>query len=145
MTEALQLLRGAPAGVQAVALVEIANGVASSLVDMVLPGSSDRRPESESGFAGLIPFNITRSSEREADFKTKNPGKELIMQPLPGLFDVFDEVKSFLSRDVQPMARPENLATTLDIKVSDDRITVRARDRAPGLQVRVDNGPSLMP
>lgn len=139
------VMRYGGAGVQAVALVEIANGVASSLVDMVLPGSSDRRPESESGFAGLIPFNITRSSEREADFKTKNPGKELIMQPLPGLFDVFDEVKSFLSRDVQPMARPENLATTLDIKVSDDRITVRARDRAPGLQVRVDNGPSLMP
>lgn len=139
------VMRYGGAGVQAVALVEIANGVASSLVDMVLPGSSDRRPESESGFAGLIPFNITRSSEREADFKTKNPGKELIMQPLPGLFDVFDEVKSFLSRDVQPMARPENIATTLDIKVSDDRITVRARDRAPGLQVRVDNGPSLMP
>jgi hypothetical protein len=34
---------------------------------------------------------------------------------------------------------------TLDIKVSDDRITVRTRDTAPGLSVRVDNGPSLMP
>lgn len=34
---------------------------------------------------------------------------------------------------------------SLDIKVSDDRITVRARDAAPGLTVRVDNGPSLMP
>ncbi|MDM5141741.1 hypothetical protein OB959_18385 [Aeromonas bestiarum] len=34
---------------------------------------------------------------------------------------------------------------SLDIKVSDDRITVRTRDTAPGLQVRVDNGPSLMP
>lgn len=34
---------------------------------------------------------------------------------------------------------------SLDIRVSDDRITVRTRDTAPGLQVRVDNGPSLMP
>lgn len=34
---------------------------------------------------------------------------------------------------------------SLDIRVSDDRITVRTRAPAPGLQVRVDNGPSLMP
>ncbi|MGL6429890.1 MULTISPECIES: phage tail tape measure protein [Aeromonas] len=39
----------------------------------------------------------------------------------------------------------QKVNASLDIKVSDDRITVRARDAAPGLQVRVDNGPSLMP
>lgn len=41
--------------------------------------------------------------------------------------------------------RPQQFEGSLDIKVSDDRITVRTRDTAPGLQVRVDNGPSLMP
>lgn len=41
--------------------------------------------------------------------------------------------------------KPPSFEGSLDIKVSDDRITVRARDTAPGLQVRVDNGPSLMP
>ncbi|MGL4754342.1 MAG: hypothetical protein ACRCXB_18370 [Aeromonadaceae bacterium] len=41
--------------------------------------------------------------------------------------------------------RPDNLATSLDIRVMDDRISVRTRDAAPGTQVRVDNGPSLMP
>ncbi|MFB2709773.1 hypothetical protein ACE1BU_02580 [Aeromonas veronii] len=41
--------------------------------------------------------------------------------------------------------KPQQFEGSLDIKVSDDRITVRARDAAPGLQVRVDNGPSLMP
>lgn len=41
--------------------------------------------------------------------------------------------------------KPPSLEGSIDIKVSDDRITVRARDTAPGLQVRVDNGPSLMP
>ncbi|WDL82167.1 hypothetical protein IU367_19185 [Aeromonas bestiarum] len=41
--------------------------------------------------------------------------------------------------------RPDNLAASLDIRVSDDRVTVRARDAAPGMTVRVDNGPSLMP
>lgn len=39
----------------------------------------------------------------------------------------------------------QKVNASLDIKVSDDRITVRARDAAPGLSVRVDNGPSLMP
>lgn len=39
----------------------------------------------------------------------------------------------------------QKVNASLDIKVSDDRITVRTRDTAPGLQVRVDNGPSLMP
>ncbi|HDO1327641.1 TPA: hypothetical protein P2Q98_000257 [Aeromonas veronii] len=41
--------------------------------------------------------------------------------------------------------KPQQFEGSLDIKVSDDRITVRARDAAPGLSVRVDNGPSLMP
>ncbi len=41
-------------------------------------------------------------------------------------------MKAFFTRDVQPMPRPDNLAASLDIKVSDDRITVRARDAAPG-------------
>lgn len=61
----------------------------------------------------------------------------------PGILDVFDEMKAFFTRDITPSPRPDNLG--IDIKVSDDRITVRARDAAPGLQVRVDNGPSLMP
>ncbi|AUV10770.1 hypothetical protein C2U39_00340 [Aeromonas sp. ASNIH3] len=39
----------------------------------------------------------------------------------------------------------QKVNASLDIRVSDDRITVRTRDTAPGLQVRVDNGPSLMP
>ncbi|MGU5583288.1 hypothetical protein [Aeromonas hydrophila] len=139
-------MRYGGAGVQAVALVEIANGVASSLVDMVLPGSSDRRPESESGFAGLIPFNITRSSQREADFKFKNPGEELIMHPIPGLLDVFDEMRAFFARDVQASPRPDGPAASLDITMHYDRPpTIRARDTAPGLRVNIDNGPSLMP
>lgn len=51
-----------------------------------------------------------------------------------------------LSREgITPTARPDNLAASLDIRVSDDRITVRTRDTAPGLKVNVDNGPSLMP
>jgi hypothetical protein len=40
--------------------------------------------------------------------------------------------------------KPQQFEGSLDIKVSDDRVTVRARDAAPGFQVRVDNGPSLM-
>jgi len=36
------------------------------------------------------------------------------------------------------------MAASLDIKVSDDRVTVRTRSSAPGLNVSVDNGPSLM-
>ncbi|MNZ79055.1 hypothetical protein D3C78_976490 [compost metagenome] len=63
----------------------------------------------------------------------------------PGLLDVFDEMQAFFTRDVQASPRPDNLAASLDIRVSDDRISVRTRDTAPGMQVRVDNGPSLMP
>ncbi len=39
----------------------------------------------------------------------------------------------------------QKVNASLDIRVSDDRVTVRARDAAPGMTVRVDNGPSLMP
>ncbi|MGL4886370.1 MAG: hypothetical protein ACRC4V_08520 [Aeromonas veronii] len=94
------------------------------------------------------PISVSRAQERAAEAQ-KNTGLFDISAPeglaAPGLLDVFDEMKAFFTRDIQPMARPENLAASLDIKVSDDRITVRARDAAPGLQVRVDNGPSLMP
>jgi len=94
------------------------------------------------------PISISRAADRAKDVD-KNTGLFGIPTPsglaAPGLLDVFDEMKAFFTRDVQPMPRPDNLAASLDIKVSDDRITVRARDAAPGLQVRVDNGPSLMP
>lgn len=94
------------------------------------------------------PISISRAAERAKD-ADKNTGLFGIPAPsslaAPGLLDVFDEMKAFFTRDIQPMPRPDNLAASLDIKVSDDRITVRARDTAPGLQVRVDNGPSLMP
>ncbi|MBP7546361.1 MAG: hypothetical protein KA754_00255 [Corallincola sp.] len=61
------------------------------------------------------------------------------------LGDLGSDAWSMLSREgVTPKSR-EQVMGSLDIKVSDDRITVRARDAAPGLQVRVDNGPSLMP
>lgn len=49
------------------------------------------------------------------------------------------------SMSVSTPLRPQQFEGALDIRVSDDRITVRSRDIAPGLQVRVDNGPSLMP
>lgn len=59
--------------------------------------------------------------------------------------DLGSDAWNMLSREgVTPRSR-EQVMGSLDIKVSDDRITVRARDAAPGLQVRVDNGPSLMP
>ncbi|MFM5095782.1 hypothetical protein ACEUCJ_19175 [Aeromonas rivipollensis] len=62
------------------------------------------------------------------------------------LGDVGTSAWNMLSREgVTPTARPENMAASLDIRVSDDRVTVRSRDVAPGMQVRVDNGPSLMP
>ena len=42
--------------------------------------------------------------------------------------------------------RPDNLAASLDITMHYDRPpTIRAKDVAPGMTVRVDNGPSLMP
>lgn len=55
------------------------------------------------------------------------------------------DVGTMLSREgTTPTYRPDNLAASLDIKVSDDRVTVRTRSAAPGLNVKVDNGPSLM-
>ena len=94
------------------------------------------------------PISISRAAERAKD-ADKNTGLFGIPTPTglaaPGLLDVFDEMKAFLTRDIRPMPRPDNMAASLDIRVSDDRITIRTRDAAPGLQVRVDNGPSLMP
>ncbi|MEG0010354.1 MAG: hypothetical protein RR721_20360 [Aeromonas sp.] len=62
------------------------------------------------------------------------------------LGDLGNSAFNMLSREgVQASPRPDNLAASLDIKVSDDRITVRTRDTAPGLKVNIDTGPSLMP
>ncbi|WP_438402354.1 tape measure protein [Aeromonas veronii] len=124
------------------------------------PASTKAR--SRFGFAGLAelatvgygatlipefsPVSFTRAADR-ANGASDNTGLFGINAPsglaAPGLLDVFDEMKAFFTRDITPSPRPDNLG--IDIKVSDDRITVRARDAAPGLQVRVDNGPSLMP
>ncbi|MGS3182283.1 tape measure protein [Aeromonas taiwanensis] len=96
---------------------------------------------------GLPP--ITRAEDRKKELTEKGNGLLNIdtggLTPAPGLLDVFDEMKAFFTRDVQASPRPDNLAASLDIKVSDDRITVRTRDTAPGLRVNVDTGPSLMP
>ncbi|WP_017410108.1 tape measure protein [Aeromonas hydrophila] len=89
----------------------------------------------------------SRQEERAKELANKGNGLFNLnadgISPAPGILDVFDEMKAFFTRDITPSPRPDNLG--IDIKVSDDRITVRARDAAPGLQVRVDNGPSLMP
>lgn len=89
----------------------------------------------------------SRQEERAKELAGKGNGLFNLnadgISPAPGILDVFDEMKAFFTRDITPSPRPDNLG--IDIKVSDDRITVRARDAAPGLQVRVDNGPSLMP
>ncbi|MGL5813509.1 MAG: hypothetical protein ACRCYW_09300 [Aeromonas sp.] len=62
------------------------------------------------------------------------------------LGDLGNSAFNMLSREgVQASPRPDNLAASLDIKVSDDRVTVRTRDTAPGLKVNIDTGPSLMP
>jgi len=93
--------------------------------------------------------SFSRAEDRAKELADKGQGLFNFstdgITPAPGILDVFDEMKAFLTRDVQPTARPDNLAAALDIRVSDDRITVRSRDVAPGMQVRVDNGPSLMP
>ncbi|WP_270809003.1 tape measure protein [Aeromonas sp. QDB08] len=89
----------------------------------------------------------SRKEERAKELADKGNGLFNLstdgISPAPGILDVFDEMKAFFTRDITPSPRPDNLG--IDIKVSDDRITVRARDAAPGLSVRVDNGPSLMP
>ncbi|MDX7814375.1 phage tail tape measure protein [Aeromonas caviae] len=219
--DGVSMLKLGAATFAAISAVKTTDVIASEAINKIRPGASERRPESESGISGLIPFHLTTAAEREADFKSKNPDEALIMQPIPGLLDVFDEMKAFttrevqpkarpdnlaapppmsygarsvlpkitpvpllkegerltgaenesgqfwlelqagltasglldvfdemkafFTRDVQPMARPDHLAASLDIKVSDDRVTVRTRDTAPGLKVNVDAGPSLMP
>lgn len=89
----------------------------------------------------------SRKEERAKELADKGNGLFNLstdgISPAPGILDVFDEMKAFFTRDITPSPRPDNLG--IDIKVSDDRITVRSRDVAPGMQVRVDNGPSLMP
>jgi len=94
---------------------------------------------------GLPKFS--RAEERAKELADKGTGLLNLstdgISPAPGILDVFDEMKAFFTRDITPSPRPDNLG--IDIKVSDDRITVRSRDVAPGMQVRVDNGPSLMP
>lgn len=89
----------------------------------------------------------SRQEERAKELADKGNGLFNLstdgISPAPGILDVFDEMKAFFTRDITPSPRPDNLG--IDIKVSDDRITVRTRDTAPGLSVRVDNGPSLMP
>lgn len=42
-------------------------------------------------------------------------------------------------------ALEKKVNASLDIKVSDDRVTVKTREAAPGLKVNIDTGPSLMP
>lgn len=88
----------------------------------------------------------SRQEERAKELADKGNGLFNLstdgISPAPGILDVFDEMKAFFTRDITPSPRPDNLG--IDIKVSDDRITVRTRDTAPGLSVRVDNGPSLM-
>lgn len=59
-----------------------------------------------------------------------------------GLSGVFDEIKSWFSG---AGAQPQQSTVALDVKVSDDRVTVKTRAAAPGVQVRTDTGPSLMP
>ncbi len=141
--DGISMLKLGAAAFAAISAVKTTDVIASGAIDKILPGASDRRPESESGLSGLIPFHLTTADERNADFIKRNPNEEVKFPAPPGLIDVFDDVRAFFTRDVSPSARPDNLG--IDIKVSDDRITVRARDAAPGLQVRVDNGPSLMP
>ncbi|MGY4028230.1 hypothetical protein ACW5WQ_20150 [Aeromonas rivuli] len=129
------------------------------------PGSpAPAAPKSRFGLAGLAelatityaatlvpefsPVSVSRAAERAKD-ASSNAGLLGIPAPAslaaPGLLDVFDEMKAFFTRDITASPRPDNLAASLDIKVSDDRITVRTRDTAPGLKVNIDTGPSLMP
>lgn len=63
------------------------------------------------------------------------------------LGDVGNAAWGMLSREgITPTARPDNMAASLDITMHYDRPpTIRTKDVAPGMQVRVDNGPSLMP
>lgn len=141
--DGVSMLKLGAATFAAISAVKTTDVIASEAINKIRPGASERRPESESGISGLIPFHLTTAAERNADFIKRNPGEEVKFPAPPGLIDVFEDIKTFFTRDIRPAQRPDNLG--IDIKVSDDRITVRSRDVAPGMQVRVDNGPSLMP
>ncbi len=143
--DSVSMLKLGAAAFAAISAVKTTDVIASEAIDKIFPGASGRRPESESGLSGLIPFHLTTATERNADYIKRNPGDEVKFPAPPGLIDVFDDVKNFFTRDISASPRPDNMATSLDIRVSDDRVTVRARDAAPGMTVRVDNGPSLMP
>lgn len=102
-------------------------------------GMKDALAGTTLGFAAtmapdFLPVHIAR-----ADSKTI--GDSGIPQS-PGLLDVFDEWKSFFTRDVQANPRPSN--STIDVFVTDDRVYAKPRQAAQGLNVNVDNGPSLM-
>ncbi|WP_346205864.1 phage tail tape measure protein [Aeromonas salmonicida] len=119
-----------------------------------LGGGGQGKPGTKPGRfspAGLVQFGtVAAGISMIPDFSPINISRANGMSAsgipqAPGILDVFDEMKAFFTRDISASPRPDNLSGTLDINVRDDRITVRARDTAPGLQVRVDNGPSLMP
>lgn len=113
-------------------------------------GSKGSKPSRFSP-AGLVQFGtVAAGLSMVPDFSPINISRANGMSvngipQAPGIIDVFDEMKAFFTRDISASPRPDNLSGTLDINVRDDRITVRTRDTAPGIQVRVDNGPSLMP
>lgn len=92
------------------------------------------------------PVNVSRASARNAEAKAAGPGMLGIdttgISAAPGLMDMFDEIKGWFSGG---NAKPQQSNVALDVKVSDDRVTVKTRAAAPGVQVRTDTGPSLMP
>ncbi|WP_323878306.1 phage tail tape measure protein [Aeromonas hydrophila] len=119
-----------------------------------LGGGGQGKPGTKPGRfspAGLVQFGtVAAGISMIPDFSPINISRANGMSAsgipqAPGILDVFDEMKAFFTRDISASPRPDNLSGTLDINVRDDRITVRARDTAPGLKVNVDNGPSLMP
>lgn len=104
------------------------------------------------GFNGMAQFGtIAFGASMIPDFSPINfsrSGGAMVngFPQAPGLLDVFDEMQAFFTRDVQASPRPDNLAASLDITMHYDRPpTIRTRDTAPGLNVNIDTGPSLMP
>lgn len=94
--------------------------------------------------------SFSRAEDRKKELADKGNGLLNLdtngLAPAPGLLDVFDEIQAFFNRDVQASPRPDNLAASLDITMHYDRPpTIRTRDTAPGLNVNIDTGPSLMP
>lgn len=102
------------------------------------------------------PVNVSRSAERTASAKNMTPtffgpGAQGVfglnangISAAPGLMDVIDEIKGWLSGS-SPAQAPQQQQLAVDVKVSDDRVSVKTRSAAPGMQVRTDTGPSLMP